>query len=305
MPSSSSAARCRVTGLQVLLGALAAQYRPHVPGARVAAGRPRLAGGRAVGGVGLVAVAVPVLGARGRGAVAVEAGPAVGVAADDVVHDGQRPLHVGVVGREDAEPGQLEEPGVDDRPLVGVGAAVAEVVGDCLVGVTVLGEPDEVAAGGVGPGRGDRPALDAALEVVGRGPVDPRSGVVAVDVGDPAGRDQAGDLGGDGRRRVAALLLPPLRAERRTVRHHEVRRLADVVGPQVAVVLQPGLVGHQDRVRRLVELVAPGVGRLLAVDEGVTWEPAVGQLLALEQEAHGGSWRLLRSPAAIRPVKDS
>ena len=54
-------------------------------------------------------------------------------------------------------------------------------------------------------------------------------------------------------------------------------------------MLQPGLVRHQDRVRRLVELVAPGVGRLLAVDEGVTGEAAVGQLLALEQEAHGGS----------------
>ena len=73
------------------------------------------------------------------------------------------------------------------------------------------------------------------------------------------------------------------------MRHHEVGGLPDVVGPQAAVVLQPRLVGHQDRVRRLVELVAACVGRLLAVDEGVTWEAAVGQLLALEEEAHGGA----------------
>ena len=52
------------------------------------------------------------------------------------------------------------------------------------------------------------------------------------------------------------------------------------------------LVGHQERVRRLVELRAERVGRGLAVDEAVARHRAVGLLLALEQEerrvARGG-----------------
>ena len=50
------------------------------------------------------------------------------------------------------------------------------------------------------------------------------------------------------------------------------------------------LVGHQKRVRRLVQLGAEGVGRGLAVDEAVARHRPVRLLLALEQE-QGGSAR--------------
>ena len=203
---------------------------------------------------------------------------------DRLVDDRQRGEHVRVVRRQLAEPGQLLEAGVDDRALVGGRAAVAEVVGDRRVRVAGLGQPDEVAPGRVRAGGGDRPALDRALEEVGGGPVDPGGGGVAVDVGDPAGRDQPGDLGRDRGRREAALLLPPLGAERRAVRDDEVGGLLDVVAVERAVPGQAGLPGHQDRVRRLVQLVAAGVRRLLAVGQRVARHPAVGQLLALEQE---------------------
>ena len=77
----------------------------------------------------------------------------------------------------------------------------------------------------------DRPALDRALVVVGDAAPDARpTRGSPLSVGDVGGRDQAGDLGGDRRRRVAALLLPALGAERRAVGDDEVRRRLDVVG---------------------------------------------------------------------------
>jgi len=95
---------------------------------------------------------------------------------------------------------RLQEAGVDHRTLIGARAAVAEVVGDGRVRIAGLRQPDEVAAGGVRPGGGHGPALDAALEVVGRGAVDAGCRVVAVEVGDPAGGHESGDLGRDRRR---------------------------------------------------------------------------------------------------------
>ncbi len=109
--------------------------------------------------------------------------------------------------------------------------------------------------------------------------------MVALDVGDPARGDEARDLGGDGRRGVTALLLPALVAERRTVGDDEVGGLLDVVAVERRVAGETGLQRHEDRVRRLVELVAAGVGRDLAVGQAVARHPAVGQLLALEEEA--------------------
>ena len=125
---------------------------------------------------GAVAVAVAV--------VAVPARPARRCRSDGGVDDGQRAGDVGVVGGEHAEPGQLQEAGVDDGALVERRPAVAEVVGDGRVRVAGLGQPDEVGAVGERAVGGDRPALDPALEVVGGGPVDARRGGVAVDVGD-------------------------------------------------------------------------------------------------------------------------
>ena len=87
--AASSAVRgAPVAALQMVLGALAGEHRPEVPGAGVA-GRPRLAVRRALGRVGHVAVAVAVLGAGRVGAVAVEAVP-LGVVADHPVHHRQR-----------------------------------------------------------------------------------------------------------------------------------------------------------------------------------------------------------------------
>ena len=52
---------------------------------------------------------------------------------------------------------------------------------------------------------------------------------VAVDAGDVGRGHEPGDLGGDRRGRVPALLLPALGAERGTVRDEEVRGRLDVV----------------------------------------------------------------------------
>jgi hypothetical protein len=65
----------------------------------------------------------------------VPAGAAGGVAPDVGVDHGQGAEHVGVVGGEDAEAGQLQEAGVDHLALVEGGPAVADVVGDVRVGV--------------------------------------------------------------------------------------------------------------------------------------------------------------------------
>ena len=93
--ASSSAARGRRRRrLQVVLAALGREHRPEVAGA-LAASAPRVAVGRAV------AVAVAV--------VAVPARPARRGRHDGRVDDGQRLQDVGVVGRQLAEPGQLQE----------------------------------------------------------------------------------------------------------------------------------------------------------------------------------------------------
>ena len=275
-----------VAGLQLLLGALTGQDRPEVPGARVGR-RPRLTLDRTIRRVRDMAVAVAVLTAGRRSAVAVPARAGRGRPLQRGVQDRQAGLHVGIVRRQDAEPGQLLEAAVDDRAFVGGWPAVAQAVRRPGVRVAGLGQPQEVARG-VRPGGGHRPALDRTLEVVGGGEVELRPIRIALLAGNPAGRDQTGDLGGDGGRRVAALLLPPLGAERRPVRDHEVRGLAHVVAVERDVTAEPGLQGHQDRISRLVELVTPGVGRPLAVEQAVAGQPAVGELLPLEQETSRG-----------------
>jgi hypothetical protein len=62
--------------------------------------------------------------------------------------------------------------------------------------------------------------------------------------------------------------------------------------PQRVVAAEPGQVGHQDRVGGLVELVAAGVRRGLAVEQRVARDLAGRQLLLVEQElglgARGG-----------------
>ena len=69
------------------------------------------------------------------------------------------------------------------------------------------------------------------------------------------------------------------------MRRDEVRRRADVVGIERGVG-HPQLVGHEDRVRGLVELRPERVGRGLPVHETVARHRAVRELLPLEQEAH-------------------
>src|SRR2546429_8276984 len=115
--------------------------------------------------------------------------------------------------------------------LVQGGAAVAEVVADGRVPVAGLGQPDEVARG-VRAGGGHRPGLDAPLEVVGSGLVEPGAGGVAMAGSDGRRGGQPGDLGRDGGRGVTRLLLPALHAVRRPVRHQEVRSPLDMVLPQ-------------------------------------------------------------------------
>ncbi len=227
----SRAARAR---RDLMLGTLAGERRPEVPGALVlaltlAGPRPRLALRRAVGRVGDVAVAVAVLRAGRGGAVPVEAGARAHLLADDGVDHGERAHDVGVGGPERTEPRELEEALVDDDPLVGVGAAVAEVVGDRGVRVARLRQPDEVRLRVERAVRRHRPALDVALVVVGGGAVDPGTGGVAVLLRDRAGGRQARDLGGDRRWRVPGLLLPALVPERRPVRDDVVRGALDVL----------------------------------------------------------------------------
>src|SRR5207237_428270 len=89
---------------------------------------------------------------------------------------------------------------------------------------------DEVRRGGERPVRRHRPALDRALPVVGDAAPHRGGEWVAVHVSDVCGRDEAGDLGGDRRRRVAALFLPALRAERWAVRDQEVGGRAEAPG---------------------------------------------------------------------------
>ena len=137
------------------------------------------------------------------------------------------------------------------------------------------------------PGRGDRPALDRSLVVVGHAEVQVRRRRVAVLLRDVRGGDEPGDLGGDRRRRIAALLLPALGAKGRSVADEEVRGRADVGRVAMAAGRRhrhARRVGHQERVGRLVELGAERIGRQLAVDQAVAGHRPVGELLPLEEE---------------------
>ena len=107
-----------------------------------------------------------------------------------------------------------------------------------IAGVRIagLGDADEVAgAVRAGAGGRHRPRLDVAREVVGGRLVEPGVGRVVVDRRDLRRGGQAGDLGRDRRRRVAALLLPALDAVRRTVGDEEVGG-----GNHVVEVERPG-----------------------------------------------------------------
>ena len=249
--------------------------------------RPGRARGRALGGVGLPAVAVAVL-APGRGrAVAVEAGAAGRAGADHRVHDLQRSQDVRVGGGQLAQPRQLQEAGVDHCALVERGAAVPDVVRDRRVRIAHLREPDEVAMRPERPVRRDCPGLHLPLPVVGD--AEPHRGRrhVAVRTREIGRRNETGNLGRNCRRREAALLLPPLDAEGWPVRDDEVCRLPDVVAIERGVVVEAGLQRHQDRIGGLVELVAAGVGSGPAVDQRVARQLAGRELLALQQEAGG------------------
>ena len=112
-----------------------------------------------------------------------------------------------------------------------VGPPLPRLYGDRRVRIPGLREPDEVARR-ERAGRGHRPALDRALEVVGDAEPD-RAPRPSRRWRREVGRcDEPGDLGGDRRRREAALLLPALDAERRAVGGDEVRRRLDVVRVQ-------------------------------------------------------------------------
>ena len=253
------------------------------------AGRPGLTVLRAVRRVGDVAVAVPVDAAVLRVLpVAVVPRPGRGGHRDLPVEHGQGVHDVRVVGGQLAEAHELLEAAVDDGPLVGGDAAVAQPVGGAGVRVAVLGQPDEVRLAAGRPRRGDRPPLDRALELVGGGLVEPRAIGVAEALGDGRRGGQPGDLGRDGRGRVARLLLPPLVAEGRPVGDQEVGRGQHVVAVEGAVAQEPAQVGHEDRVGGLVELVATGVRRHLAVEQRVARHPPVRLLLAREQEPGRG-----------------
>ena len=160
----------------------------------------------------LEAVAIAVGRLRRVCPVAVEPGAVAGRPLDHLVDHAHRVLDVGVVCRQHAEPHELEEAGVDHRALVDVGLSRR-----CR-GCTRSGRWGRRSCSGAGstgwaierPGGRHRPALDVAREVVGRGLVDRGVQRVAVDRRDVRGSRQAGDLGGDRRRRVAVLLLPAL-----------------------------------------------------------------------------------------------
>ena len=130
---------------------------------------------------------------------------------------------------------------------------------------------------------GDRPTRQASLPIVGDAAGDGGSRRITVQVGDVGAGHQPGDLGRDGRGRIAALLLPAFDPEGRTMRDHEVDRRPDVLLVQRGVG-HAHLGGHQDRVTRLIELDAERVRRDLAVEQAVARHRTIGQLLVIEQE---------------------
>jgi len=128
----------------------------------------------------------------------------------------------------------------------------------------------------VGTGLGGRPALDVVRPVVGQR--EPRQRVALVTRLDCELRraGQPRDLGGDGRRREAGLLLPALLGRLGTVAGDVVGRPPDVL-VVVANLVEPdaGLgepVGHHLRERDVVHLLAPPAGR--PVDVGVLGDEA-------------------------------
>ena len=127
------------------------------------------------------------------------------------------------------------------------------------------------------------PALDRPLPVVCDAQPDGRRGRVAVCPRKLRCRGETGNLRRDRGRRVAALLLPALDAERGAAGDEEVRRRPDVVRVERCIG-QPELLRHQDRVRGLVELRAERVRRDLAVHEAVARHRPVRKLLPLEEE---------------------
>ena len=187
---------------------------------------------------------------------------------------------------EQAEPRVLEEAGVDHaRAGRDPGRRCRRCRPIAAFGIAGLREPDEVRARAQRAVGGQRPGLEVALELVGHaapdGGAESRSPLMSAI---SRGGEQTGDLGGDRRGRVAALLLPALGAERRPVGGDEVRRRADV-RPCSSRAREADGERHDQRVGALVELGVEAVGRLLAVGEAVARHRAVGQLLALEQEA--------------------
>ena len=222
----------------------------------------------------VVAVAVAV--------VAVPSRAARGIRADRRVHDGERRENVRVACGQLAEPRELEEAGVDHRALVERRPAVPDVVRDRGVRVAGLREADEVARREWAVGR-DRPTLDRTLEVIGDAAPDSGRDRVVIRVGEVGGGDEPGDLGCDRRGRIAVLLLPPLDAECRAVARNEVRSGLDVICIERRIG-EVELVGHQQRVRRLVQLGVERVGCGLAVDEAVARHRPVRLLLPVEQE---------------------
>ncbi len=140
------------------------------------------------------------------------------------------------------------------------------------------------------PVRRDRPALDRALVVVGDAEEQLRRGGVAV-VRRRCPRRRRGRRSRPRSSTASSRSAPPSARRRRTARgRQESRRRLDVVLVQRAVE-HAQLVGHQDRVGRLVELGAERVGRRLAVEEAVARHRAVGLLLAQEQEVDGVAGR--------------
>src|SRR6185312_15575066 len=86
-------------GLQILLGPLAVENRPQVPGP-LGGREPRGAGRRAISRIGHVAVAVPVGGAAGLDPVPVPSRPGRGLRPDDGIHYPQGTEHVRIGCRE-------------------------------------------------------------------------------------------------------------------------------------------------------------------------------------------------------------
>ena len=146
------------------------QHRPVVTAAGVAR-RPWPSARRALGGSGSQQSPYPSSVPAARTCRTGRSRSRCGVTRMTSSTTGSDAAHVGVVRRQDAEPGQLEEAGVDDLALVDVDAAVAEVVALGVVRITVARQPDEVPRR-VRPRRRDRPLLDAAREVVGGREVD-------------------------------------------------------------------------------------------------------------------------------------